>query len=301
METTEPDKRVSPGNQVMEQVVIGAKCEPLTQDTFLKQDGNLQDGCRVVSTERYNGMLPSRQLCSRSNMTSMDTSAKELLSSISASPVTLSGLYCTGAEASMKDIPPSFRSNSPMLSGLYCPEGAVKDYSAFAVSNKASAGPGVLNSHVNEIKIPGLNSTSSHMQRPWLPQKPQNHQLKSVDKEAASQASIRVARPPGEGRGKNQLLPRYWPRITDQELQLLTTKEYPTELLLFPHIHDTTEFLSLISTRRNYFNHLHTIFKLKCKVSAEKVDVEILQNNVSFILNKETVQTPPLHHCLRRF
>lgn len=37
---------------------------------------------------------------------------------------------------------------------------------------------------------------------------------------------VRVARPPAEGRGKNQLLPRYWPRITDQELQQLSG-EYP--------------------------------------------------------------------------
>ncbi|XP_057814734.1 B3 domain-containing transcription repressor VAL2 isoform X1 [Cryptomeria japonica] len=33
---------------------------------------------------------------------------------------------------------------------------------------------------------------------------------------------IRFARPPSEGRGRNQLLPRYWPRSTDQELQLIT-------------------------------------------------------------------------------
>lgn len=37
---------------------------------------------------------------------------------------------------------------------------------------------------------------------------------------------IRIARPPGEGRGKNQLLPRYWPRITDRELEQLSG-EYP--------------------------------------------------------------------------
>lgn len=42
----------------------------------------------------------------------------------------------------------------------------------------------------------------------------------------ASQAQIRVARPPAEGRGRNQLLPRYWPRITDQELQQISG-EYP--------------------------------------------------------------------------
>lgn len=33
---------------------------------------------------------------------------------------------------------------------------------------------------------------------------------------------IRISRPPGEGRGRNQLLPRYWPRSTDQELQLIS-------------------------------------------------------------------------------
>ncbi|XVF46112.1 hypothetical protein PTKIN_Ptkin03bG0000500 [Pterospermum kingtungense] len=36
----------------------------------------------------------------------------------------------------------------------------------------------------------------------------------------------RIARPPIEGRGKNHLLPRYWPKITDQELQKLSG-EYP--------------------------------------------------------------------------
>ncbi|XP_059659880.1 B3 domain-containing transcription repressor VAL1-like isoform X2 [Cornus florida] len=35
-------------------------------------------------------------------------------------------------------------------------------------------------------------------------------------------SQTRVARPPAEGRGRNQLLPRYWPRITDQELQQLS-------------------------------------------------------------------------------
>lgn len=47
----------------------------------------------------------------------------------------------------------------------------------------------------------------------------------------ASQA--RIARPPAEGRGgRNQLLPRYWPRITDQELQQLSG-EYPWQFITF--------------------------------------------------------------------
>ncbi|QCD77917.1 RAV-like factor [Vigna unguiculata] len=41
-----------------------------------------------------------------------------------------------------------------------------------------------------------------------------------IEKGALSQS--RVARPPADGRGKNQLLPRYWPRITDQELERLS-------------------------------------------------------------------------------
>lgn len=42
-----------------------------------------------------------------------------------------------------------------------------------------------------------------------------------------SSSQTRVPRPPAEGRGRNQLLPRYWPRITDQELQQLSG-EYPS-------------------------------------------------------------------------
>ncbi|KAL3683532.1 hypothetical protein R1sor_001554 [Riccia sorocarpa] len=42
-------------------------------------------------------------------------------------------------------------------------------------------------------------------------------------KSSEAAGSVRVARPPGQGRGRNQLLPRYWPRITDQELQQITS------------------------------------------------------------------------------
>ncbi|KAJ7564847.1 hypothetical protein O6H91_02G036300 [Diphasiastrum complanatum] len=36
-------------------------------------------------------------------------------------------------------------------------------------------------------------------------------------------ATSRLPRPPGESKGRNQLLPRYWPRITDQEIQQITS------------------------------------------------------------------------------
>ncbi|KAI6687009.1 hypothetical protein NL676_032922 [Syzygium grande] len=47
---------------------------------------------------------------------------------------------------------------------------------------------------------------------------------------------VRVARPPAEGRGKNQLLPRYWPRITDQELQQLSGDLNSTIVPLFEKV-----------------------------------------------------------------
>ncbi|KAK2965831.1 LOW QUALITY PROTEIN: hypothetical protein RJ640_001803, partial [Escallonia rubra] len=42
-------------------------------------------------------------------------------------------------------------------------------------------------------------------------------------------SSVRNGRPRAESRGRNHLLPRYWPRITDQELQQLS-EEYPLML-----------------------------------------------------------------------
>jgi hypothetical protein len=39
----------------------------------------------------------------------------------------------------------------------------------------------------------------------------------------------RIGRPPADMKGKNQLLSRYWPRITDQELEKLSG-EYPLYL-----------------------------------------------------------------------
>ncbi|XP_065031934.1 B3 domain-containing protein Os07g0679700-like isoform X3 [Musa acuminata AAA Group] len=45
---------------------------------------------------------------------------------------------------------------------------------------------------------------------------------------------MRVARPPAEGR--NQLLPRYWPRITDQELQQISGDSNSTIVPLFEKV-----------------------------------------------------------------
>ncbi|OIW19039.1 hypothetical protein TanjilG_10600 [Lupinus angustifolius] len=67
-----------------------------------------------------------------------------------------------------------------------------------------------------------------------LSPKPLRSTLTAGLEENISMASqTRVARPPAEGRGRNQLLPRYWPRITDQELQQISGGSNSTVVPLF--------------------------------------------------------------------
>ena len=49
--------------------------------------------------------------------------------------------------------------------------------------------------------------------------------------DSSCETQIRNARPRADARGKNQLLPRYWPRFTDQELQQISG-EYPSYFLI---------------------------------------------------------------------
>ncbi|XP_057993562.1 B3 domain-containing transcription repressor VAL1 isoform X2 [Hevea brasiliensis] len=58
--------------------------------------------------------------------------------------------------------------------------------------------------------------------RPILPKPSKPGPAGSSKTSKAVVPELRIARPPAEGQGKNQLLPRYWPRITDQELQKLS-------------------------------------------------------------------------------
>lgn len=59
-----------------------------------------------------------------------------------------------------------------------------------------------------------------------LPKPPSAGLATGLEANKSAVSEIRIARLPAEGRGRNQLLPRYWPRITDQELQQLSG-EYP--------------------------------------------------------------------------
>lgn len=57
-----------------------------------------------------------------------------------------------------------------------------------------------------------------------------------LDPNASTMSQMRVARPPVEGRIKSQLLPRYWPRITEQELQQISGDSNSTIIPLFEKI-----------------------------------------------------------------
>lgn len=78
---------------------------------------------------------------------------------------------------------------------------------------------------VGDVKAGGLHRPPRIRQ--LLP-RPHSNSSAAFEPGFDPQASLRVARPPGEGRGRNQLLPRYWPRITDQELKQITSGEYPS-------------------------------------------------------------------------
>ncbi|OMO64586.1 hypothetical protein CCACVL1_21656 [Corchorus capsularis] len=75
-------------------------------------------------------------------------------------------------------------------------------------------------------------SKSRHL----LPKPPKSVLATGLEVNAGMAPQIRVARPPAEGRGRNQLLPRYWPRITDQELQQISGDSNSTIVPLFEKV-----------------------------------------------------------------
>ncbi|KAI4353546.1 hypothetical protein L6164_002487 [Bauhinia variegata] len=75
-----------------------------------------------------------------------------------------------------------------------------------------------------------LGNRSRHL----LPKPPRSNLATGLDTNVGMVSQMRVARPPvAEGRGRNQLLPRYWPRITDQELQQISGDPNSTIVPLF--------------------------------------------------------------------
>ncbi|KAJ4832568.1 hypothetical protein Tsubulata_000142 [Turnera subulata] len=85
------------------------------------------------------------------------------------------------------------------------------------------------------------NKASSQLQqgsrsRHLLPKPPKSALATGLEANPGMVSQLRVARPPAEGRGRNQLLPRYWPRITDQELQQISGDSNSTIVPLFEKV-----------------------------------------------------------------
>lgn len=72
--------------------------------------------------------------------------------------------------------------------------------------------------------------------RHLLPKPPKSALATGLEANAGMVSQIRVARPPADGRGRKELLPRYWPRITDQELQQLSGNSNCTIVPLFEKV-----------------------------------------------------------------
>ncbi|CAB79919.1 predicted protein [Arabidopsis thaliana] len=100
-----------------------------------------------------------------------------------------------------------------------------------------SLGPTLMTSPFHDAAVDDRSKTNSIFQlaprsRQLLP-KPANSAPIAAGMEPSGSlvSQIHVARPPPEGRGKTQLLPRYWPRITDQELLQLSGQ--------YPHLYES--------------------------------------------------------------
>ncbi|XP_057514030.1 B3 domain-containing transcription repressor VAL1-like [Actinidia eriantha] len=72
--------------------------------------------------------------------------------------------------------------------------------------------------------------------RPILPKPSKSGLAIGLEANKGMVSQIPVARPPAEGRGRTQLLPRYWPRITDQELQQISGDLNSTIVPLFEKV-----------------------------------------------------------------
>lgn len=108
--------------------------------------------------------------------------------------------------------------------------------SSLNMSLGASSGNSVVPSasEIAERRFDGKTSSSSFHQgkRPLsIMPKPLMNAISIMESSNGMISQERVARPPTDGKGKNMLLSRYWPRITDQELQQLSG-EYPFIFML---------------------------------------------------------------------
>ncbi|XP_019439592.1 PREDICTED: B3 domain-containing transcription repressor VAL1-like isoform X3 [Lupinus angustifolius] len=90
-----------------------------------------------------------------------------------------------------------------------------------------------------EARLEGNGSPPFHQgqrSRPIWPKPLKTGISMNLEPDKGTLSHARIARPPADGRGKSQLLPRYWPRITDQELERLSGDLKSTVVPLFEKV-----------------------------------------------------------------
>ncbi|GER55715.1 B3 domain-containing protein [Striga asiatica] len=127
--------------------------------------------------------------------------------------------------------------NSKKPENDFSGSGEQRGYNWLSTFYQENKGPGILHSSLvsTDLSIslcsPSSNAkpstVSSSFQlscrpRQLIPRLPIPVLAAGLDTNPNSIPQVRVARPPVEGRIKNQLLPRYWPQLTDQELQQIS-------------------------------------------------------------------------------
>ncbi|KAK4801939.1 hypothetical protein SAY86_000142 [Trapa natans] len=112
----------------------------------------------------------------------------------------------------------------PTLSmSLSSPSGNMNPLSRVAIDERSQS---------RQLSLSQQGFRSQHL----LPKPPKSATPSSLETNRGIVTQIRVARPPVEGRGRNQLLPRYWPRITDEELQQISGDSNSTIVPLFEKV-----------------------------------------------------------------
>nr|GEX57252.1 B3 domain-containing transcription repressor VAL1-like isoform X1 [Tanacetum cinerariifolium] len=110
--------------------------------------------------------------------------------------------------------------NKPSLGSQPINEPVYQQSLGFSFGNESSSvvptSNGVVERNVILEKVPSVKQEQKPRQMVPKISKSGASIRSQSNKETGS--DNRVARPPGEGRGRSQLLPRYWPRMTDQEL-----------------------------------------------------------------------------------
>ncbi|KAK4396021.1 B3 domain-containing transcription repressor VAL2 [Sesamum angolense] len=92
---------------------------------------------------------------------------------------------------------------------------------SLSASSNSNSLPGVI-AEERQLSTAICSFQQGSRPRHLLPRLPNSILAAGLETNSSTISQLRVARPPVEGRVKNQLLPRYWPRITDQELQQIS-------------------------------------------------------------------------------